>query len=82
LEVDNFNLEAELYLGILCTNEFDSLDAMIHSKNWVKLHPQYSKFLDENDILLNYNIIKEAERNDIEGEDIELKARRIEKNEK
>jgi len=79
LEVDSFNLEAELYLGILCTNEFDSLDAMIHLKNWVKLHPQYSKFLDENDILLNYNIIKEAERNDIEGEDIELKARRIEK---
>ena len=48
LEVDPFNLDAELALGILCTNEFDELDAMIHLKNWIRLHPIYSKFLDEN----------------------------------
>ena len=79
LDVDPFNLDAELALGILCTNEFDELDAMIHLKNWIRLHPIYSKFLDENNPVLDEKIIKEAEKVDVEGEDVYLKAKRIDK---
>ncbi len=79
LDVDPFNLDAELALGILCTNEFDELDAMIHLKNWIRLHPFYSKYIDENNPILNEKLIKDAEKTDIDGEDVYLKAKRIEK---
>jgi peroxin-5 len=78
LDVDPFNLEAELALGILCTNEFDELDAMIHLKNWIRLHPIYSKYIDDHNPLLNEKLIKEAEITDFDQEDVYLKAKRIE----
>ena len=79
LDVDPFNLDAELALGILCTNEFDELDAMIHLKNWIRLHPFYSKYIDESNPILNEKLIKEAEKTDIDGEDVYIKAKRVEK---
>lgn len=42
LEVDPYNLELLMYLGISCTNEFDEEQALMYLKTWVQHHPLYS----------------------------------------
>ena len=77
LEVDQFNVDALLNLGISCTNEFDEFDAMIHIRNWIKYHHVYNKYFDKSNILLDYEIIKAEMRKETE-EDYYSKAQRIE----
>jgi Flp pilus assembly protein TadD len=78
LEVDPFNADALLLLGISCTNEFGEFEAMVHLKNWIKIHNDYHIYFDESNILLNHDIIvKEIETN-VEDDDISIKWARIE----
>jgi peroxin-5 len=78
LEVDPFNANALLALGISCTNEFDEFDAMKYLKNWIKLHHIYNKYLDNNNLLLNYELIEYEMEHDRDDEDYYQKAKRIE----
>lgn len=78
LEVDPFNAEALLNLGISCTNEFDEFDAMVHLRNWIKLHHVYNKYFDNNNPLLDYEIIRFEIVNDRDDEDYYAKALRVE----
>lgn len=77
LEADPFNAEALLALGISCTNEFDEFDAMIHLRNWIKRHHIYNKYVDNNNPLLDYTIIKQEQQTDRDEEDVYSKALRI-----
>lgn len=43
LEVDPYNLELLMYLGISCTNEFDRDQALMYLKTWIQHHPMYSE---------------------------------------
>lgn len=43
LEVDPYNLELLMYLGISCTNEFDEDQALMYLKTWIQHHPMYSE---------------------------------------
>jgi peroxin-5 len=43
LEVDPYNLELLMYLGISCTNEFDEDQALMYLKTWIQHHPIYSE---------------------------------------
>jgi Flp pilus assembly protein TadD len=76
-EVDPFNGDALLALGISCTNEFDEFDAMVHIANWMKLHAAYNKFFDKENPVLNYDMIRFEMENDRPDEDYYAKAIRI-----
>lgn len=78
LEADPFNSDALLFLGISCTNEFDEFQAMKYLKSWIKLHHIYSKYLDENNPLLNDALIQSEIDIEREDEDYYTRARRIE----
>lgn len=43
LEIDPYNLDLLMSLGISCTNEFDEEQALNFLKTWVKHHPLYSE---------------------------------------
>jgi Flp pilus assembly protein TadD len=78
LEADPFNSDALLFLGISCTNEFDEFQAMKYLKSWIKLHHIYSRYLDENNPLLNDALIQNEIDNERDDEDYYTRARRIE----
>jgi Flp pilus assembly protein TadD len=78
LEADPFNADALLALGISCTNEFDEFEAMVHLRNWIKLHHIYNKYFDENNPMLNYEMIRNEMIHDRDDEDYYTKAVRIE----
>jgi len=78
VEVDPFSADALLNLGISCTNEFDEFDAMIHLKNYLKMHHSYNKYLDNNNPFLNYEMIRQEMMNDRDDEDYYSKSLRIE----
>jgi peroxin-5 len=77
LDADPFNADALLALGFSCTNEFDEFEAMIHLRNWIKLHHTYNKYFDKDNLLLNYDMIKAEMANDRDEEDYYTKAVRI-----
>jgi Flp pilus assembly protein TadD len=78
LKEDPFNAEALLHLGISCTNEFDEFDAMVHLKNWIKLHGEYHVYYDDSNILLNHDIIRKEMFTERDDEDVYTKGLRIE----
>ena len=78
LEADPFNADALLNLGISCTNEFDEFEAMVHLRNWIKLHHIYNKYFDGENPLLNYEMIRNEMIHDRDDEDYYTKAVRIE----
>lgn len=43
LQVDPYNLDLLMSLGISCTNEFDSDQALNYLKTWIQHHPLYSE---------------------------------------
>jgi Flp pilus assembly protein TadD len=78
LEADPFNSDALLFLGISCTNEFDEFQAMKYLKNWIKLHHLYSKYIDDNNPLLNDELIQNEINIERDNEDYYTRAKRIE----
>ena len=78
IDADPFNADALLALGISCTNEFDEFEAMVHLRNWIKLHHIYNKYFDNENFLLNYEMIRAEMINDRDDEDYYSKAVRIE----
>ena len=41
-EVDPYDLDSLLLLGISCTNELNRIEAIKHLQNWLKYHPDFS----------------------------------------
>ena len=41
-DVDPYDLESLMYLGVSCTNELKEGEAMNHLENWLRYHPSYS----------------------------------------
>ena len=44
-DLDPFDLDSLLCLGISCTNELEQRDAIQHLNNWLKFHPDYDKLV-------------------------------------
>ena len=42
-EIDPFDLDSLLCLGISCTNELEQREAIQHLNNWLKYHPDFSQ---------------------------------------
>ena len=78
LSVDPYNTEALHQLGISCTNEFDEFEAMQNLRNWVKMHPEYNRFYDSKNPMLDYEHIINENKKDNIGEDYYEKALKIE----
>jgi Flp pilus assembly protein TadD len=78
LQVDPFNADSLLALGISCTNEFDEFDAMRHLKNWIKLHHVYNKYYEEGNPLLNDDFIKSQIDKTEYDEDIVVRNKQLE----
>jgi Flp pilus assembly protein TadD len=77
VKVDPFNADALLALGISCTNEFDEFEAMVHLKNWIKLHHEYHEYYDESNMLLNHDLIRKEMDIDREDEELQTKWQRV-----
>ena len=43
LEIDPYNLDLLMSLGISCTNEFDEDQVLNYLKTWIQHHPLYSE---------------------------------------
>lgn len=59
---DPYNVDCYHALGISCTNCFEEFEAMEYILEYLKLHPNYSKFVDVNDPLLNSKLISEESK--------------------
>jgi len=44
-EIDPFDLDSLLCLGISCTNELEQREAITHLFNWLKYHPDFSQLV-------------------------------------
>jgi len=42
-EIDPYDLDSLLCLGISCTNELEQNDAVRHLQNWLKYHPDFNQ---------------------------------------
>jgi tetratricopeptide (TPR) repeat protein len=42
-EIDPFDLDSLLCLGISCTNELEQREAITHLNNWLKYHPDFAQ---------------------------------------
>mmetsp|Transcript_32744 Transcript_32744/g.71486 ORF Transcript_32744/g.71486 Transcript_32744/m.71486 type:complete len:786 (-) Transcript_32744:119-2476(-) len=45
-EVDPYNLDSLLALGVSCTNELDQLPALRYLRMWIESHEEHQKFVD------------------------------------
>ena len=68
-ETDKYNVECLFALGVQCTNSLNEFDAMINLVDYIKLHPIYSKMVNKNNPLLDYNLIKAKQEEDTEDFD-------------
>jgi len=65
-------------LGIICTNQLDEFEAVVHIKNWIILHPIYSKFVEKKNDLDESYINRYTSGDDGQNQDLFEKAKNVE----
>ena len=63
------NLDLLLEIVITCINELDQFEAMQYLHNWIKFHPEYKKYLDPMNLMLNPERILIESKNTLENEE-------------
>jgi hypothetical protein len=60
-EIDPFDLDSLLCLGISCTNELEQREAITHLFNWLKYHPDFSQLVAPlNENLVEFDQVRDA----------------------
>lgn len=59
-EIDPYDLDSLLCLGISCTNELHKKEAVQHLLSWLKFHPNFSSLPQVQDENIDFETVRKA----------------------
>jgi hypothetical protein len=59
-EVDPYDLDSLLCLGISCTNELDPMQATMYLQSWLRYHPDFSTLANIQEEKADYDQLRQA----------------------